>query len=62
MDTKRKRSPRRKQDYKYHENAICLSVYSLTGDSISAEVREELENVVWAVANREKLVINIALT
>lgn len=59
---KPKRPRNKKQDYRHHNNAICISVYHPMGEDISAEVREELENVVWAVANRERLLINIALT
>jgi hypothetical protein len=61
-ETKRQRPAKKKQDYKHHTNAVCISVYHPMGESLSAEVQEELANSIWAVANRECLLINIAIT
>jgi hypothetical protein len=57
-----KAKPHPKQTYKYHVNAVCVSVYSPTGETIPAEVRKEIEDSVWSVANEHRLLINIAYT
>lgn len=55
--------PKRKQlTYQHKKNAVHVTVYSLTGDTIPAEVRKEIEESVWKVASTHQLVINIALT
>lgn len=60
-ETKRRR-PRSKQTYKHRKNAICVSVYDPTGATIPAAIRKEIENSVWAVAEKNRYLINIATT
>lgn len=58
----KKRRRRNQPTYKHRTNAVCITVYSPTGETIPAAVRKEIEDSVWAVAQAEKLLINIALT
>lgn len=60
MPEKTKKRPRTKQTYTHHKNAVSVTVYSPTGETIPAEARAEVENSVWAVANQYHLLINIA--
>lgn len=56
---KRKRN---KPTYRHTQNAMSLTVYSLTGDTIPVSVRKDLEEAVFQIALQNNLVINIALT
>lgn len=58
-EVKRKR-PRARQVYQHHKNAVSISVYDPMGETIPADVRKELEDSVWAVAQTNKLLISIA--
>ena len=62
MPDRQKKRPRKQQTYSHKRNAVCVTVYSPTGDTIPAEVRKEIEDSVWQVAQSNKLLINIALT
>ena len=59
-ETTVKRRPRTKQTYQHHKNAVSVTVYSPTGDTIPVEVRSRIEDSVWAVAQDNQLLINIA--
>lgn len=59
-DTKKRK--RITPTYQHRKNAVCVTVYSLTGQTIPADVRKEIEESVWATAQKNGLVINIALT
>lgn len=56
----RKKRVRQKQTYQYHKNAVSISVYDPMAQTIPANVREELANSVWKIAQEHKLLINIA--
>lgn len=51
-----------KPTYKHRVNAVSVTVYHPTGETIPASVRKEIEESVWKVAQENKLLINIALT
>lgn len=58
-----KKPVKRKQPvYKYRTNAVHVTVHSPTGETIPAAVRKEIEDSVFNVAFKNKLLINIALT
>jgi len=48
--------------YMPRTSAVSITVFDLEGRPISAEVREALIDSVFAVADANKLVINIATT
>jgi hypothetical protein len=56
----RRRRPRTKQTYRYHKNAVSITVYDPAGQTIPAPVRKMIEESVWSVANAHGLLINIA--
>lgn len=62
MSDKPKRRTRTKPTYQHRTNAVCVSVYHPMGETIPANVRKEIEDSVWKVAQENKLLINIALT
>lgn len=51
-----------KPTYRHRTNAVHVTVYHPAGETIPAEVRKEIEESVWKVAQENKLLINIALT
>jgi hypothetical protein len=55
-----KKRVRKAQTYSHKKNAVSVTVYSPTGDTIPAEARDEIENSVWEVASKHRLLINIA--
>ena len=57
-----KRRRRTTPTYQHKKNAVCVTVFNPTGETIPAEVRKEIEESVWKVAASNKLLINIALT
>lgn len=57
-DTKKR--PRTRQTYQHHKNSVSISVYDPTGATIPGDVRKELEDSVWELAQQNKLLINIA--
>lgn len=59
-ESKGRRRPRAKQTYQHHKNAVSVTVYDPTGDTIPAPIRAELEQAVFDVALANKLLINIA--
>jgi phosphoribosylformylglycinamidine (FGAM) synthase PurS component len=61
-DNKKTRKRRPGQTYKYHINAICISVYDPQGQTIPSKVRKELEDSVLQVALDNKLLIGVATT
>ena len=58
----RRRRPRSRQTYQYHKNAVSVTVFHPMGETIPASVRKEIDESVWEVANKHRLLINIALT
>lgn len=60
MPEKTKKRPRTKQTYTHHKNAVSVTVYSPTGETIPAEARTEIEDSVWDAAAKWGLLINIA--
>jgi hypothetical protein len=57
------RKRRRNQPtYKHRTNAVHVTVYSPTGETIPAAVRREIEESVMKVALENKLLIGVALT
>lgn len=56
-----KRRRRSAPTYQHKKNAVCVTVFNPTGDTIPADVRKEIEESVWKVAAENKLLINIAL-
>lgn len=59
-EVKSKKRPRRRQTYTHHKNAVSISVYDPTGQTIPVEVRKQLEQSVLDAALANKLLINIA--
>lgn len=57
-----KRRTRKYPTYQHRMNAVSVTVYSPTGETIPAAVRKEIEESVWAVAQKNQLLISIALT
>jgi hypothetical protein len=62
VGSKPKRRRRQQPTYRHRTNAVCLTIHSPTGETIPADIRRALEDAVWAIANENKLLINIALT
>jgi hypothetical protein len=56
---KRKRT---KPTYSYKQNAVSITLYSLQGETIPADVRKQYEEAASQIALANNLVINIALT
>lgn len=58
--SKETRKPRHQQVYKRHKNAVNITVYSPTGETIPPEIRKELEDSVLESALANKLLISVA--
>jgi hypothetical protein len=48
--------------YRYRTNAIDITLYSLNGETVLSEVREEFKELATNLAIKNNLVINIATT
>lgn len=57
-----KRPRKTKPTYKHRLNAVHITVYSPSGETIPVDVRKEIEESVWNTVQKNKLLINVALT
>jgi hypothetical protein len=57
---KKRRKPQ--QTYKWHKNAVSVTVYDPQGQNIPSQVRKEIEDSVFNVALANNLLISIAIT
>lgn len=57
---KKRRKPA--QTYRPRTNAIHVTLYSPTGDTVPAEIREAAQNALWELAKEHNLLIGVATT
>jgi hypothetical protein len=55
-----KRRPRKQYTYRRRTNAIDITMYSLTGETIPSSVRDEFKELATRLALKNNLIINIA--
>jgi hypothetical protein len=61
-EPKKKRRKPQQTTYRWHKNAISVTVYDPQGQNIPSAVRKEIEDSVFNVALANKLLISIAIT
>ena len=57
-----KKRPRKQYTHRRRTNAIDITLYSLTGETVPTEVREEFKELATHLALKNNLVVNIATT
>jgi hypothetical protein len=55
-------SEKKKKSYVHQSNAVCVTLYSPTGDDIPQKVVQEITDLASEIANHHRLLVNFATT